>query len=165
MTIADAGTGSASIGIGDLAPSFELAAEDGRTLRSVDYRGRKLVLYFYPKDDTSGCTREALDFTGLAPEFSAADAVVIGVSKDSVTDHAKFRSKHSLSVLLGADTDGTTVEAYGCWIEKNMYGRKYMGIDRATFLIGRDGRIAALWRKVKVPGHAAAVLKAVQDLA
>ena len=165
MTTAADDTTSGNIGAGDVAPSFALAAENGGTLRSTDYAGRKLVLYFYPKDDTSGCTREAIDFTGLADEFAAADATIIGVSKDSVADHAKFRAKHSLNVLLGADPDGATVEAYGCWIEKNMYGRKYMGIDRATFLIGRDGRVASVWRKVKVPGHAAAVLKAAQDLA
>lgn len=154
-----------SIEAGNVAPAFELAADGERTLRSTDYAGRKLVLYFYPKDDTSGCTREAIDFTGLADEFAATDAVVIGVSKDSVSDHAKFSAKHSLTVLLGADVDGTTVEAYGCWVEKNMYGRKYMGIERASFLMGRDGRVAAVWRKVKVPGHAAAVLKAAQELA
>ncbi len=165
MTTAAVEIASASIGVGDLAPPFELAAENGGTLRSADYAGRKLVLYFYPKDDTSGCTREAIDFTGLAGEFGSTGTVVIGISKDSVADHAKFRAKHALNVLLGADTDGTTVEAYGCWVEKNMYGRKYMGIDRATFLIGRDGRVAAVWRKVKVPGHAAAVLKAAQDIA
>ena len=165
MTTATGEPVSIDIGVGDVAPPFELAAENGGTLRSANYAGRKLVLYFYPKDDTSGCTREAIDFTGLAADFAAADAVVIGVSKDSVADHAKFRAKHALDVLLGADVDGTTVAAYGCWVEKNMYGRKYMGIERATFLVDRDGRIAAVWRKVKVPGHAAAVLKAAQDLA
>ena len=153
-----------TIAVGDIAPPFELAAEDGGKLRFADYAGRKLVLYFYPKDDTSGCTREAIDFTGLAADFAAADTVVIGVSKDSVGAHAKFRAKHTLSVLLGADPDGTTVEAYGAWVEKSMYGRKYMGIDRSTFLIGRDGRIATVWRKVKVTGHAAAVLTVAQAL-
>ena len=164
MTTATGEPVSINVGVGDVAPSFELAAENGGVLRSGDYAGRKLVLYFYPKDDTSGCTREAIDFSGLAGEFAATDATAIGVSKDSVADHAKFRAKHALGILLGADVDGTAVAAYGCWIEKNMYGRKYMGIDRATFLIGRDGRVAAVWRKVKASGHAAAVLKAAQDL-
>ena len=165
MTTATGHTVSVPLGVGDLAPPFTLAAESGDTLRSADYAGRKLVVYFYPKDDTSGCTREATDFTGLVAKFAAADTVVVGISKDSVANHAKFRAKHALDVRLGADVDGITVEAYGCWVEKNMYGRKYMGIERASFLIGRDGRVAAIWRKVKVPGHAAAVLKATQDIA
>ena len=149
---------------GTPAPDFALAAEDGATLRLGDHVGKKVVLYFYPKDDTPGCTTEAIDFTAKAAEFAANDTVVIGVSKDSVAAHAKFRAKHSLGVLLGADPDGSVVEAYGAWVEKSMYGKKYMGIDRSTFLIGRDGRIADVWRKVKVPGHAAAVLKAAQAL-
>ncbi len=154
-----------TIKVGDAAPAFELAAEDGATLRLADYAGRKVVLYFYPKDDTSGCTKEAIEFTGLAADFAAADAVVIGVSKDSVASHAKFRAKYALGVGLGADPDGTTVEAFGVWVEKSMYGRKYMGIDRATFVIDRAGQIAAAWHKVKVPGHAAEVLTRVQSLA
>lgn len=153
-----------TVDAGSPAPDFALAAEDGATLRLGDYAGKKVVLYFYPKDDTPGCTTEAIAFTGLAAEFAAADTMVIGVSKDSVAAHAKFRAKHALGVALGADPDGTTVEAYGAWVEKSMYGKKYMGIDRSTFLIGRDGRVADLWRKVKVPGHAAAVLKAAQAL-
>lgn len=149
---------------GDPAPDFTMAAEDGRTLRLADHAGRKLVLYFYPKDDTSGCTKEAQGFSEQLAAFQAAGTDVIGVSKDSVASHAKFRAKYGLGFPLGADPDGGVVEAYGAWVEKNMYGRKYMGIDRSTFLIGADGRIAALWRKVKVPSHVAAVLDATRKL-
>ena len=149
---------------GDPAPEFSLAAGDGRALSLAEHAGRKLVLYFYPKDDTSGCTREAQDFTALAPDFAATGTTIIGVSKDSVASHAKFRAKYDLAVDLGADPDGATVEAYGAWVEKSMYGKKYMGIDRSTFLIGADGRIAHVWRKVKVPGHAQAVLAAARGL-
>lgn len=152
-----------SIDVGSRAPDFTLETPDG-PVSLADFAGRKLVLYFYPKDDTSGCTTEALQFTALADAFAAAGTTVLGVSKDSVASHRKFAAKHSLSVKLGADPEGTTVEAYGAWVEKSMYGRKYMGIDRSTFLIGPDGTIAALWRKVKVPGHADAVLKAAQAL-
>lgn len=150
--------------IGDTAPAFDLPTDGGGNVTSSALRGRKVVLYFYPKDDTPGCTTEAIAFTALKDRFAAADTVVIGVSKDSIAAHAKFRTKHKLDVELAADPEGTTVEAYGAWVEKSMYGRKYMGIDRATFLINRDGKIAALWRKVKVPGHAEAVLKAAADL-
>lgn len=149
---------------GDAAPAFALAAEDGRVLRLSDYAGHKLVLYFYPKDDTSGCTKEAQAFSEHAAAFATADTRVIGVSKDSVASHAKFRAKYDLTIDLGADPEGAVVEAYGAWVEKSMYGKKYMGIDRSTFLIARDGRIAELWRKVKVPGHAEAVLAAAQAL-
>lgn len=151
------------LGEGDMAPDFTLETADG-PLKAADLRGRKLVLYFYPKDDTSGCTKEAIAFTELAEAFDAADAKVVGVSKDSVASHGKFRSKHGLDVTLGSDPDGEVVERYGAWIEKSMYGRKYMGIDRSTFLIDRDGKLAKVWRKVKVPGHAQAVLKAAQEL-
>ncbi|MDT7934187.1 MAG: peroxiredoxin [Sphingomonadaceae bacterium] len=153
----------ADLEVGDEAPDFTLTADDGRTLRLADFAGRKLVLYFYPKDDTSGCTREAIDFSGLLPRFEAAGAAIVGVSKDGAVSKAKFRAKHDLTVGLAADESGVT-EAYGAWVQKSMYGRTYMGIDRSTFLIGRDGRIAATWRKVKVPGHAEAVLKAVEAL-
>lgn len=152
-----------SVNVGDAAPAFDLATDDG-AVSLEGLKGRKAVLYFYPKDDTSGCTKEAIDFTGLADEFAAADTVVIGVSKDSVASHAKFRSKYELGVKLASDPEGSVVERYGSWVEKSMYGRKYMGIDRSTFLIDRDGRIAQVWRKVKVPGHAAEVLKAAQAL-
>ena len=151
--------------IGDTAPAFDLPTDGGTNAASAALRGRKVVLYFYPKDDTPGCTTEAIAFTGLAADFAAADTTVIGVSKDTVAAHAKFRTKHDLGVELAADPDGTVVEAYGAWVEKSMYGKKYMGIDRSTFLIDRDGTLAGMWRKVKVPGHAAAVLKAAQDLA
>jgi peroxiredoxin Q/BCP len=152
-----------SLDVGSPAPAFTLETPDG-PVSLADFAGHKLVLYFYPKDDTSGCTAEAIQFTGLADDFRNAGATVIGVSKDSVASHRKFAAKHSLTVKLAADPDGTTVEAYGAWVEKSMYGRKYMGIDRSTFLIGPDGKIAALWRKVKVPGHADAVLKAAKAI-
>ncbi len=150
---------------GDPAPDFDLPTDGGGTASLAALEGRKVVLYFYPKDDTPGCTTEAIAFTGLAPDFAAADATVIGVSKDLVAAHAKFRAKHGLGIDLAADPDGHVVEAYGAWVEKSMYGKKYMGVDRATFLIGRDGKVAAVWRKVKVPGHAEAVLKAARELA
>lgn len=152
-----------SLDIGSPAPAFTLETPDGPVSLS-DFAGQKLVLYFYPKDDTSGCTTEAIQFSGLADDFRNAGTTVIGVSKDSVASHKKFATKHNLTVKLGADPEGTTVEAYGAWVEKSMYGKKYMGIDRSTFLIGPDGRIAQLWRKVKVPGHADAVLKAAKAL-
>ena len=150
---------------GDAAPAFDLPTDGGTNVSLAALLGRKVVLYFYPKDDTPGCTTEAIAFTALAAEFAAADTTVIGVSKDSVAAHAKFRKKHDLGIDLAADPEGKIVEAYGAWVEKSMYGKKYMGIERATFLIGRDGTVAAVWRKVKVPGHAAAVLRAAQDLA
>ena len=129
-----------------------------------DYAGRKLVLYFYPKDDTSGCTREAQDFTALANDFAAAGAAIVGISKDSVASHRKFQAKYDLKLALGSDAEGGVCEAFGTWVEKSMYGRTYMGIERATFLIGADGTIARIWRKVKVPGHAAEVLEAAKAL-
>jgi peroxiredoxin Q/BCP len=152
-----------SIDVGSPAPAFTLETPEGPVSLS-DFAGQKLVLYFYPKDDTSGCTAEAIAFSGLADDFRNAGTTVIGVSKDSVASHRKFATKHNLTVKLGADPEGTTVEAYGAWVEKSMYGKKYMGIDRSTFLIGPDGKVAALWRKVKVPGHADAVLKAAKAL-
>ncbi len=148
--------------IGAAAPDFAMAGDQG-PIRLADFAGRKLVLYFYPKDDTPGCTTEGKDFSALAAEFAAADTAIVGVSRDSVAAHAKFRVKHGLTVGLGAD-EGAVTEAYGVWVEKAMYGKKYMGIERTTFLIGRDGRIAAVWPKVKVAGHAAAVLAAAQAL-
>ncbi len=151
--------------IGDAAPAFDLPTDGGANASLAALKGRKVVLYFYPKDDTPGCTTEAIAFTALKDDFAAADTTVIGVSKDSVAAHAKFRKKHDLGVDLGSDPDGAIIEAYGAWVEKSMYGKKYMGIDRATFLIDRDGKVAAVWHKVKVPGHAAAVLKAAQALA
>jgi len=149
---------------GSAAPDFTLPGAGGAQHSLADYRGRKLVLYFYPKDDTTGCTREAQDFTALADDFAAADTAVLGVSKDSVAAHDKFIGKYGLKVPLASDVEGAAVEAYGVWVEKNMYGRKYMGIERATFLIDRDGRVARIWRKVKVAGHAEAVLKEARAL-
>jgi len=150
---------------GDPVPDVKLEAMDGRTISPADFGGNKLVLYFYPKDDTTGCTREAQDFTALAEEFEKAGTWILGVSKDDAKKHAKFTEKYELRVPLATDTDGSVCEAFGTWVEKSMYGRKYMGIDRATFLIDRDGVVKRVWRKVKVPGHAEEVLKAAQDLA
>ena len=147
---------------GAAAPDFDLETPDGRVKLS-DYAGKTLVLYFYPKDDTGGCTKEAQAFTELAPEFARAGVAVIGVSKDSVAAHRKFVAKYDLGIPLGSDPSGETVERYGSWVEKSLYGRHYMGIDRSTFLI-RDGKIAKMWRKVKVPNHAQAVLDAAKAL-
>ncbi len=153
----------AELAVGAQAPDFELEGPDG-PIRLADYAGKALVLYFYPKDDTTGCTKEAIDFSAHAGDFAAAGAEILGVSKDSVASHAKFAAKHDLKVRLGSDPSGQVTEAYGVWVEKNMYGRKYMGIERSTFLIGPDGRSAGLWRKVKVAGHAEAVLTAGRSL-
>ena len=144
------------------APDFDLETPDGR-VKLADFKGKTLVLYFYPKDDTAGCTREAQDFTALASEFSKAGVTVIGVSKDSVASHRKFATKYDLAVKLGSDPSGETVERYGSWVEKSLYGRKYMGIDRSTFLI-KDGKVAKVWRKVKVATHAQQVLDAAKAL-
>jgi peroxiredoxin Q/BCP len=149
---------------GKLAPDFTLPTDGGDKVELSQFKGRKVVLYFYPKDDTSGCTLEAVTFTALAPEFEAAGAVVIGVSPDSVKSHDKFKAKHELGVILAADEDRKAIEAYGVWGEKSMYGRKYMGVLRTTFLIGPDRRIAEVWENVKVKGHAEAVLAAVKAL-
>jgi thioredoxin-dependent peroxiredoxin len=151
--------------IGDAAPDFSLPCDQGGTVSLSDFKGKKLVVYFYPKDDTPGCTKEAIGFSCLADQFAAAQTVVIGVSKDSVKSHAKFRDKHALTIHLASDEPGTMIDAYGAWVEKSMYGRSYMGIDRATVLIDRNGKVAQLWSKVKVPGHAEAVLAAAQGLA
>ena len=149
---------------GDPAPDVKLEGIEGKPISLADYRGQKLVLYFYPKDDTSGCTKEAQDFTALAPEFEKAGTWILGVSKDDAKAHAKFTGKYDLKIPLATDRDGSACEAFGTWVEKSMYGRKYMGIDRATFLIDGDGVIQRIWRKVKVPGHAEAVLAAARDL-
>ncbi len=149
--------------VGDKAPDFAATLDDGSSVKLSKLKGGTVVLYFYPKDDTSGCTAEAKDFTALAPEFEKAGARVIGISPDSVAQHAKFKTKHGLGVALAADEERSVIEAYGVWAEKSMYGRKYMGVERTTFLIDSKGRIAAIWPKVKVPGHAAAVLAAVKD--
>jgi peroxiredoxin Q/BCP len=148
---------------GDTAPAFTLATDEGE-VSLAGLKGQKVVLYFYPKDDTSGCTVEAQDFTRLLPDFKKAGAVVIGVSKDSVKSHARFRAKYDLAHTLASDESLAMLTAYGVWIEKSMYGRKYMGISRDTFLIGADGTIAQVWRKVKVTSHAEDVLNAARAL-
>jgi peroxiredoxin Q/BCP len=149
---------------GDRAPALTVTASDGSDV-NLAAPGRPLVLYFYPKDDTSGCTREAQDFTALAPEFAKAGVKVIGVSRDPMKSHEKFIGKYDLAVPLVSDEDGGISDAFGTWVEKSMYGRKYMGMERATYLIGADGRVLKSWRKVKVPKHAEQVLKAAKELA
>jgi thioredoxin-dependent peroxiredoxin len=150
---------------GDIAPDFELPTDDGEKVRLSQLRGKPVVVYFYPKDDTSGCTTEAKDFSRLAPEFRKAGIEIIGVSPDSVESHHKFRNKHDLTIRLAADTDKVAAMAYGVWAQKSMYGRTYMGVERATFLIDKAGRLARSWRKVKVPDHAQAVLAVARTLA
>jgi thioredoxin-dependent peroxiredoxin len=150
--------------IGQKAPAFTLPATGGEPVSLDRLRGRKAVIYFYPKDDTSGCTREAQEFQSLKPEFAAADTEVIGVSADPLASHEKFQTKYGLDFILASDEDRTMLEAYGVWVEKSMYGRKYMGIERTTVLIDRDGTIAQVWPSVKVPGHAREVLAAAEAL-
>lgn len=147
------------------APDFSLPTDSGEPVRLSDLKTRKVVVYFYPKADTPGCTTEALDFTAHKAEFEAAGATVIAISPDACAKHAKFRSKHDLDVILASDEDHAVAEAFGVWVEKSMYGRTYMGVERATFLIDTNGRIARIWRKVKVKGHAEEVLQAVRDAA
>ena len=147
---------------GDKAPAIDVTASDGTTL-SLASPGQPLVLYFYPKDDTSGCTREAQDFTALATDFSNAGVKVLGISRDSMKSHEKFIGKYSLSVPLVSDEDGGISESFGTWVQKSMYGRKYMGMERSTFLIGADGRVLRAWRKVKVPNHATEVLETAKE--
>ena len=149
---------------GDLAPDFALPTDGGGKTSLADLKGKPVVVYFYPKDDTSGCTAEAIAFSGLKPQFDKAGAAVVGVSPDSAASHDKFKAKHGLGIALAADPDRSAIEAFGVWREKRMYGRKYFGVERSTFLIGRDGRIAKVWRKVKVPKHAEEVLAAVKAL-
>ncbi|MBO6755529.1 MAG: thioredoxin-dependent thiol peroxidase [Roseibium sp.] len=149
---------------GMAAPDFDLATDGGARVSLSALKGKTVIVYFYPKDDTPGCTKEAIAFSGLAAEFEAIGAIVIGISPDSAEKHDKFKAKHNLTVRLAADPDTTTAQAYGVWVEKNMYGKKYMGVERATFLVKADGTIAQIWRKVKVPGHADAVLAAAKDL-
>ncbi|MBI1197144.1 MAG: redoxin domain-containing protein [Phenylobacterium sp.] len=146
---------------GAAAPDFELETADG-PVKLADFKGKTLVLYFYPKDDTSGCTKEAQEFTALAGDFAKAGVTVIGVSKDTIAKHQKFAAKYDLTIPLGSDPEGAVIERYGSWVEKSLYGRKYMGIDRSTFLI-KDGQIRRIWRKVKVAGHAQAVLEAARS--
>ena len=153
-----------SLSIGDTVPDIEIPATGGRTLKTSDFRGQNLVIYFYPKASTPGCTTEALDFTALGAEFAAANAVVIGVSRDPVKALDRFKTKQSLGVILASDEEGAVTEAYGVWGEKNLYGKVYMGIERATFLIDAEGVVRQTWRKVAVKGHAQAVLDAVKAL-
>lgn len=155
---------STELAPGEIAPNFRLPRDGGGVVALDDLRGRKVVLYFYPRDDTSGCTLEAVEFSAKAAEFDAAGTVVLGVSKDSVASHDRFRDKHALGVILLSDANSDVAERYGVWGEKSMYGRKYMGIERATFLLDAEGRLARIWRKVKVPGHVEEVLAAAKAL-
>lgn len=149
---------------GDKAPAFSLDADGAQKVSLKDLAGKPAVLYFYPKDDTPGCTKEAIDFTAAAAAFKRLGATIVGVSKDSVAAHDRFKKKHKLSVVLASDPDGKIIESYGAWVEKSMYGRTYMGIERSTFLIDGKGRLAKIWRKVRVPGHVEEVLAAAKEL-
>jgi len=153
-----------SVELGDKAPDFTLPTDGAGSVSLSKLGGKKVVLYFYPKDDTSGCTAEACGFRDAFPDYGGTGAVVIGISKDSVASHDKFKKKHGLPFVLASDTSGEVCEKYGVWVEKSMYGRKYMGIERATFLIDAKGVVRGVWRKVRVPGHVAEVLKAAQAL-
>ena len=149
---------------GDKAPNFNRPTDGSGTCKLADFKGRPLVLYFYPKDDTPGCTTEAQGFRDAMPVFTKINAAIVGVSKDTVQKHDRFKAKHDLNFTLISDEDGGLCEAYGVWVEKNLYGRKYMGIERSTFLIDEKGKIAEIWRKVRVKGHVGKVLEAVQAL-
>lgn len=153
-----------TLAIGSKAPAFPLPATDGEEITLDKFKGRKVVLYFYPKDDTSGCTREAQDFQALRQDFAAADTEIVGISPDSLKSHDKFRTKHGLDFTLASDETKAMLEAYGVWVEKSMYGRKYMGVERTTVLIDRDGQVVRVWNKVKVPDHAREVLEAAKGL-
>lgn len=150
--------------IGSPAPAFELPATGGETISLSGLKGKHVVLFMYPRDDTSGCTKEAIGFTEALADFEAAGAVVLGLSKDSIESHEKFASKRELAMPLLSDENGSTVEDYDAWVEKSMYGKKFMGIERSTFLIDADGNLREIWRKVKVPGHVEAVLESVKAL-
>jgi thioredoxin-dependent peroxiredoxin len=153
-----------SVNVGDKAPDFTVPTDGNGSITLSELRGKPVVLYFYPKDDTSGCTAQACGFRDSFPDYGKTGATVIGVSRDSVASHDKFKKKYELPFTLGSDSTGEVTESYGVWVEKSMYGRKYMGIDRSTFLIDKDGVIRNVWQKVKVPGHVAQVLKAVNEL-
>ena len=153
-----------SVSVGDKAPDFTMPTDGNGSVTLSKLRGKPVVLYFYPKDDTSGCTAEACGFRDTFPDYGKTGATVVGVSRDSVASHDKFKKKHELPFILASDADGKVTEKYGVWVEKSMYGRKYMGMDRSTFLIDGKGVIRGLWRKVKVPGHVDEVLKAVKAL-
>jgi peroxiredoxin Q/BCP len=153
-----------SISVGEKAPDFTMPTDGNGSVTLSKLRGKPVVLYFYPKDDTTGCTAEACGFRDTFPDYGKTGAVVIGVSRDSVASHDKFKKKHGLPFILASDSDGKVTEGYGVWVEKSMYGRKYMGIDRSTFLIDKTGTVRGVWHKVKVPGHVAEVLKAAKAL-
>ncbi|MDK1489481.1 peroxiredoxin [Sinorhizobium sp. 7-81] len=154
----------ARLGPGDVAPDFELPRDGGGSISLSSLRGKPVVLFFYPKDDTKACTEEAISFSGLANEFAAAGVALIGLSPDSVKQHDRFAKKHNLTVTLAADEERNVVNAYGVWVEKSLYGRKYMGVERTTFLINPDGTINRVWEKVRVAGHASEVLAAAKAL-
>ena len=153
-----------AIEIGKAAPDFTLPTDGGGEVSLSGLKGKNVIVYFYPKDDTPGCTKEACGFRDAMPDFSGADAEIIGVSKDSVAKHDKFKNKYELNFTLASDESCEMIENYDAWVEKSMYGKKYMGIDRSTVLIDKDGVVRAHWKKVKVPGHVEAVLKAAQEL-
>lgn len=152
------------LAVGNDAPAFCLEGNGGQTIDLAALKGSPVVVYFYPKDDTPGCTKEAIAFTGLKEAFDEVGARIIGISPDTAAKHDKFIAKHDLEVDLAADSDTAVASSYGVWVEKSMYGRKYMGVERSTFLVGADGKLKQIWRKVKVPGHAEAVLDAVKAL-
>jgi peroxiredoxin Q/BCP len=150
---------------GDMAPDFELPTNGGGQFKLSAHRGHPVIIFFYPKDDTKGCTIEAIDFTAMKRDFEAIGAQIVGISPDNPASHDKFIAKHELAIMLASDEEKGVLEAYGVWAEKSMYGRKYMGVERSTFLIGRNGRVAQAWRKVKVPGHVTEVLTATRKIA
>ena len=153
-----------SLTVGDKAPDFTIATDGSGTFSLSEMRGHNVIIYFYPKDDTPGCTKEACEFRDSLPDFSNFSSKIIGISKDTVAKHDKFKSKYDLPFTLGADLEGDVCEVYGTWVEKSMYGRQYMGIERATFLVDKEGVLQGIWRKVKVKGHVEEVLGAVQNL-
>jgi peroxiredoxin Q/BCP len=150
---------------GDPAPEIDLPTDDGKRFKLSDHKGRPVVIYFYPKDDTTGCTREAIEFSARAPEFAAVQTLVVGISPDSPDSHRRFRAKHDIGVLLAADEDKAAAQAYDVWKERSMYGRKFMGVERSTFLIDRDGVLARAWRNVKLPDHVDEVLDSARLIA
>ncbi|MBG6202539.1 peroxiredoxin Q/BCP [Labrenzia sp. EL_13] len=152
------------LAIGDTAPNFDLESDGGARVSLDALKGKPVVVFFYPKDNTPGCTKEAIAFSELIEDFNNLGVTIVGMSPDSAKKHDNFIAKHNLAVRLGADTDTSTAEAYGVWVEKSMYGKKYMGVERSTFLVDKTGKIAQIWRKVKVPGHAEAVLEAAKAL-
>ncbi|MCT4655246.1 MAG: thioredoxin-dependent thiol peroxidase [Cohaesibacter sp.] len=152
------------LAIGTAAPDFQLPTSGGEQIQLSALKGGSVVVYFYPKDNTPGCTTEAIDFSALKPDFDAINCTIIGISPDSVRKHDNFTAKHDLKVILAADEEKQAIEAYGCWVEKKMYGKTYMGVERSTFLIDSEGNLAQIWRKVKVKNHAQDVLEAAQKL-